>query len=158
MTIPQAILSFHREPNSPTSIGIFVSRALCFAASLKRVRTTEVSSPNGKHEDLNRVIQEQASLIESLKADKLGLDQSMTLLKTDHERVVKENQILRRAVTIQQERQVGSEKEIKAVKAQADERIKGLEQIILSLRYHLQTQQNNDVGNDFMHQRPPDVY
>ena len=103
------------------------------------------------------MIQEQASLIESLKADNSGLEQSLSSLKTGHERITKENQILRRAVSIQQERHVQADREVKAVKAQADERIRGLEQIILSLRYHLQTQQNN-VGNDFMHQRPPDVY
>lgn len=131
-------------------------RYLFVPASLKRVRN-DLLSPNEKHEKLNRVIQEQASLIESLQIDKSGLEQSLSSLKTDHERVVKENQILRRAVNIQQERHVNSDNEVKAVKAQADERIKGLEQIILSLRYHLQTQHDN-VGNDFMHQRPPDVY
>lgn len=124
---------------------------------MKRIRTTEPSSPRAaKLEELNMVIQEQASLIESLKADKTGTEHSLSSLKTDHERVVKENQILRKAVAIQEERRVNSEHEVKAVKTQADERIRGLEQLILSLRYHLQTQQN--VGNDFMSQRPPDVY
>lgn len=57
---------------------------------------------------------------------------------------------------IQQERQNTAETEMKAVKEQAGERIRALEQIILSLRYHLQQQQH--VGNDFMGQTPPDVY
>lgn len=114
------------------------------------------SSPGVKQEELNRVIQEQACLIESLKSDKSGLEQSLATLKSDHERVTKDNQILRKAVAIQEERRVNLDVEVKSVKAQADERIRGLEQIILTLRFHLQAQQN--VGNDFMHQRPPDVY
>jgi len=107
-------------------------------------------------DELNRVIQEQASLIESLKKDKTGLEDNLKALQTDHQRAVKENGILRKAVNIQQERQTAAETEAKTVKAQADERIRGLEQTILSLRYHLQQQQ--PVGNDFMGQRPPDVY
>jgi septal ring factor EnvC (AmiA/AmiB activator) len=109
-----------------------------------------------KREDLNRVIDEQASLIESLKAAKSGLEQSLSSLKTDHGRITKENQLLRRAITIQEERRVNADQEIKSVQAEADERIRALNQVILSLRYHLQAQQN--FGNDFMHQRPPDVF
>ena len=101
-------------------------------------------------------MQEQATLIESLQKDKSGLEDSLQTLQTDHQRVVKENGILRKAVMIQQERQNTAETEIKAVKDLADERIRSLEQIILSLRYHLQQQQH--VGNDFMRQTPPDVY
>jgi septal ring factor EnvC (AmiA/AmiB activator) len=126
---------------------------------MQRVRiAAEATSPeqDSKHVELERVIQEQASLIESLQADKSGIEKSLVSLKSDHERILKENQILRKAVTIQEERRVNSELEAKSFKAHADERIKGLEQIILSLRYHLQAQQS--VGNDFMHQRPPDVY
>lgn len=128
---------------------------------LKRLRPVESSnhrsgSPSSRDE-LNRVVQEQASLIESLKKDKSGLEDSLQSLQTDHARVVKENGILRKAVAIQQERQTAAETEAKAVKQQADERIQSLEQIILTLRYHLQ-QQQPVVGNDFMHQRPPDVY
>ena len=86
----------------------------------------------------------------------MGLEDSLRTLQTDHQRVVKENGILRKAVMIQQERQNTAEVEMKAVKEQAAERIRSLEQIILSLRYHLQQQQR--VGNDFMGQTPPDVY
>lgn len=106
--------------------------------------------------ELQRVVDEQATLIESLKQDKSGLEQSLSTLKSDHERTVKENQILRKAVTIQQERHRAAENEVKSVKAEASERIKGLENVISQLRYHLQAQPN--IGNDFMHQRPPDVF
>jgi hypothetical protein len=111
-----------------------------------------------KHEELERVIQEQASLIESLQADKVGIEKSFASLKTDHERITKDNGILRKAVAIQEERRLHLEQEVKTTKVQSDERIRGLEQIVMTLRYHLQASQSNVVANDFMHQRPPDVY
>jgi septal ring factor EnvC (AmiA/AmiB activator) len=122
----------------------------------KLARSPDNGTLNDKQEELNRVIREQASLIDSLKAEKVTVEQSLTTLRTDHERITKENQILRRAVTIQEERRVNADQETKSVQARAEERIRALNQIILSLRYHLQAQQN--VGNDFMHQPPPDVY
>ena len=102
------------------------------------------------------MIQDQKIMIESLQTDKGTIEKSFTTLKSDHERIMKENHILRKAVTIQEERRIHSEQEGKAYKVQAEERIRSLEQLILTLRYHLQTQQS--VSNDFMHQRPPDVY
>lgn len=140
---------------------------------MKRVRMaaantesfTDTTSPSPeqqqaqkKHEELERIIQEQASLIESLQADKVGIEKSFASLKSDHERITKDNTILRKAVTIQEERRLHLEQEVKTAKTQSDERIRGLEQIILTLRYHLQASQSNVVANDFMHQRPPDVY
>ena len=125
-------------------------------STLKRLRSIESRSHSPARDEVNRVVQEQATLIESLKKDKTGLEDSLLTLQTDHQRVVKENGILRKAVTIQQERHYTAATEIKTVKDQADERIRSLEQIILSLRYHLQQQQR--VGNDFMRQTPPDVY
>ena len=106
-------------------------------------------------------MEEQAALIDSLKKEKTGLESDLSSLKSDHERVVKENQILRKAVTIQQERQKQAENELKAAhkyRDDAEEKMKKLEQLVLSLRYHLQTQQQASLGNDFMHQRPPDVF
>ena len=103
----------------------------------------------------------QGAEIESLKSDKVGLENSLNTLKTEQDRVVNENRTLKRAVIIQQERQNQALSEINAgrqFKAEAEDRIKKLEQIVLSLRYHLQAQQNNTPGNDFMGFRPPDVY
>lgn len=111
-----------------------------------------------KHEELERIIQEQASLIESLQGDKMNIEKSLQSIQSDHERILKDNSILRKAVTIQEERRLHLEQEVKVTKQQSDEKIKGLEQIILTLRYHLQASQSNVVTNDFMHQRPPDVY
>eukprot|EP00980_Cylindrotheca_fusiformis_P004702 scaffold993_cov110-Cylindrotheca_fusiformis.AAC.12 len=110
--------------------------------------------------DLQRVVNAQATEIQSLKSEKQNLESSMNGLKAEHEKVLNENRILKRAVTIQQERQNQAGSEIAAAhkyKFEADDRIKKLEQIILSLRYHLQAQHTN-AGNDFMGTRPPDVY
>jgi hypothetical protein len=112
--------------------------------------------------ETHKVTEAQAAEIDSLKTDKLNLETSLTSLRTEHDRVANENRILKRAVTIQQERQNQASSEIEAAnryKLEADDRIKKLEHIILSLRYHLQAQQTNP-GNDFMGfpPRPPDVY
>jgi len=116
------------------------------------------------HNDLKLVVDEQAAVIESLKKDKSKLESTVATLKSDNERSKKENQLLRKAVNIQQERQNQAEREVKAAqeqKAEAEERIRKLEQMVLALRYHLQAQQpSNQIGNDFMGNppRPPDVY
>lgn len=127
-------------------------------ASFKRCRT-EALSP--KH-DLQRVVESQAADIDILKQEKSDLEGSLNNLKSEHERVVNENKILKKAVTIQQERQNHAVAEIEAArrfKFDAEDRIKQLEQIIYQLRYHLQAQQSNQT-NDFMGfpPRPPDVY
>jgi septal ring factor EnvC (AmiA/AmiB activator) len=135
---------------------LFVCTA-ALAQSVKRPRT-DASSP--VHHDLNRVVGEQASIIESLKKDKSTVESSLASLKTDHEKISKENALFRRAVTIQQDRQNQAENQIKAAhqyRAGAEDQIKKMEQVILSLRYHLQTQQQS-YGNDFMGNRPPDVF
>jgi hypothetical protein len=123
-----------------------------------QVDVVAAAAAQKKHEELERVIQEQASLIESLQAEKVGSEKSFTSFQSDHERVMKENGILRKAVAIQEERRVHFEQEVKASKTQSEERIKGLEQMILTLRYHLQMAQSYVGADDFMQQRPPDVY
>jgi hypothetical protein len=131
---------------------------VCTAAqSIKRPRTDASNSP--VQQDLNRLVAEQVSIIESLKKEKSTVESSLALLKTDHEKISKENTLFRRAVTIQQDRQNQAENQIKAAqqyRAGADDQIKKMEQVILSLRYHLQAQPS--LGNDFMGNRFPDVY
>ena len=103
----------------------------------------------------------QGAEIESLKSEKDGLQNSIATLRTEHDKVLNENKTLKRAVIIQQERHNQALSEINAgrqFKAEAEDRIKKLEQLVLSLRYHLQAQQHNTPGNDFMGFRPPDVY
>jgi hypothetical protein len=63
-------------------------------------------------------------------------------------------------VAIQQDRQhqVNAELEgARRFKEQAEDRIRRLEQMNLTLQYQLQAQ-NSSAGNDFMGFRPPDVY
>lgn len=98
-------------------------------------------------------------MIESLKKDKTELQSSLQTVSADQERLSKENSILRKAVQIQQERQNSAEAELKAAheyRNSAQEQIRKLEQLVMQLRYHLQAQQA--PANDFMNQRPPDVY
>jgi chromosome segregation ATPase len=134
-------------------------RSLPAGHSFKRCRA-EVASPQ---HDIQRVVESQASEIHSLKSEKSNLETSLNDLRGENERVVNENRILKRAVTIQQERQNQAVSEITSAnqyKVDAEDRIKKLEHIILSLRYHLQAQQSSQHGNDFMGfpPRPPDVY
>jgi len=144
--------------------------------SLKRCRT-ESQDVSGFHQqhiqqqqqqhqqeivDLKRVIDDQSNEIERLKSQKNVVESSLSELKTTHEKTVNENRILKRAVTIQQERQHQAATELDAArryKEEADERTRRLEQMILTLRYHLQAQ-NPTTGNDFMgfSPRPPDVF
>ena len=112
--------------------------------------------------DLQRVVETQAVEIESLKSDKASAESSINFLKAEHEKVLNENKILKRAVAIQQERQNQTASEIEAArqyKIEAESAINKLNQIILSLRYHLQAQPSHP-GNDFMGfpPRPPDVF
>ena len=121
--------------------------------SLKRSRTTVAA------EQLHLVVEEQAAVIESLKTEKKELQSSVDNLKAENERTQKENHILRRAVHIQQDRQNHAESELKnAVKYRegAEQQIRKMEQMILSLRYHLQARQ--PTADDFMGIPPPDVF
>jgi chromosome segregation ATPase len=129
--------------------------------SLKRYRTDPNERGFGGH-DLSVVVQEQAQEITSLKQDKNTLESCVNELRAENEKVVNENKILKRAVTIQQERQNQAASEVQAArnyKAEADDRMRKLEHMIMTLRYHLQAQHSNP-GNDFMDftQRPPDVF
>jgi chromosome segregation ATPase len=113
--------------------------------------------------ELQKVLDSQAAEIQSLKSEKAGLENSFSALKGEHDRVVQENRTLKKAVLIQQERQNHSAAELDAARRyreDAEDKIKKLEQLVLSLRYHLQAQNINTPGNDFMGfpPRPPDVY
>ena len=135
----------------PTSIDpcfLFYSVTIIIGPSSKRCRT------DTQHVDLQNEIQ-------SLKNEKKDLQNTIVTLRSEHDKVVNENKTLKRAVIIQQERQNQAVSEINAgrqYKAETEERIKKLEQLVLSLRYHLQAQQHNTPSNDFMGFRPPDVY
>ena len=104
----------------------------------------------------------QSSEIHRLTSEKNQAVAERDALRTEHDRVTSENKILKKAVAIQQERQNQASAEMDAArryKAEADERIRRLEQMNLALQYRLQAQEPC-AGNDFMgfSPRPPDVY
>lgn len=137
------------------------------SAANKRTRTTSPQHhnfgssglqhhhPNPAHQkiqELQQVVQQQTAEIDHLKSENGSL-------QTQNQKVEHENRILKRAVTIQQDRQhqVSAELEgARTFKEQAEDRIRRLEQMNLTLQYQMQAQ--NSAGNDFMGFRPPDVY
>ena len=113
-------------------------------------------------DDLRRHMDHQSSEIHRLTSEKNQAVAERDALRTEHDRVTSENKILKKAVAIQQERQNQASAEMDAArryKAEADERIRRLEQMNLALQYRLQAQEPC-AGNDFMgfSPRPPDVY
>ena len=151
--------------NYPLTLSSFYSGHA--GPSAKRSRG---SSPQPQHHDdgssqklqqLQQVVDQQAAEIHRLKSERDSLQTSATNLSSQHAKVEQENKILKRAVAIQQERgnQANSELEgARQFKAQAEERIRRLEQMNLTLQYQLQAQSSS--GNDFIgfNPRPPDVY
>jgi hypothetical protein len=138
---------------------------LVASSFLKRVRSAATASseaPGGATEAplvassdpaiLERRVQEQA--LAALTADHA---RTVAALQSDRDRLTKDNAILRKAVTLQEERRVAAEHAAQQWQEETRERIEGLEQVIRTLRYHLQAA-HATVGNDFMQPRPPDVY
>lgn len=112
------------------------------ANSLKRLRDTS---------DLQATIDEQKAVIESLRNDKTVVETSFQELKTTHEKTLKENQILRKAVSIQQDKHTNLESQLRQQESDYQAKIKNLESVILSLKYHLSAS-NTSEFNSF---RPP---
>lgn len=111
---------------------------------------------------LQKVIEKQNLEIQHLRDEKNSMESTMKSLNDSHEKAIHENKILKKAVTLQQQRQNQALHELESArqyKEQAESKIKMLEQVVNSLRYHLQAQQPH-VGNDFMglNPRPPDVF
>ena len=149
MVDPLFRATFHEPKSHPNFfLSIFIG------SPLKR----RAGSPAS--DQLNRVLEEQSAKIESLKTDKKELQSALETLRTEHERTVKENHILRKAVQIQQDRQNQAENELKTAQKYregAEAQMKKMEQMILNLRYHLQAQQSSR-GDDFMGLPPPNVF
>mmetsp|Transcript_11251 Transcript_11251/g.13588 ORF Transcript_11251/g.13588 Transcript_11251/m.13588 type:complete len:222 (+) Transcript_11251:130-795(+) len=134
-----------------------------YPTSGKRTRTEDQNHEASEDEigNLRRVVTEQATEIEELKQNRASLESTINEVKSAHDRAVNENKILKKAVTIQQERQNHAHQELEAAgrfKTEAEDRVRRLEQMVLTLQYHLQTQNPSNTVNDFMNPRPPDVY
>jgi len=139
--------------------------------SSKRSRTasgqqhgSDATSPSAqKVQELQQVVNQQSIEIQRLKSEKETIQSTAQQLSTQNAKVEHENKILKRAVTIQQERgnQMNVELEnARQYKVNAEECIRRLEQHNRSLQYQLQA--NTVGGSDFMGSnfppRPPDVY
>ena len=121
----------------------------------KRNRTTSPQHSFGFNQHHNSTTTHHQQKIQEL-------EQENENLRSQNQKVENENRILKRAVTIQQDRQHQLNEELEGArrfKEQAEERIRRLEQMNVTLQYQLQAQ-NSSAGNDFMgfSPRPPDVY
>lgn len=134
----------------------------------KRIRTDDrsIETPypekNQPQHPLQCVIERQAADIEHLSSEKLNVEKSYIELKASHEKIQNENKILKRAVTIQQERQNQATNVLDAArryKVDAEECMRKMEKKILALSYHLQVNQTC-TGDNFMdmNHRPPDIF
>jgi len=160
------------KPNSPifsSSLSTSYSHAsnsIDQPSSNKRTRTEHAwNQTHAKQKivlELQRVVDQQATEINRLKCEKKSMENSYNEFKSQHEKISGENRILKKAVTIQQERQNHSMHELQAAckyRNDAEDRIRKLEQMNLNLQYRLQSQESC-IGNDFMrfNPTPPDVF
>jgi len=157
----RSCLPIFSPPSAPSQVAANIT-----SPSTKRIRTdhgwNQVHAKKQIVLELQRVVDQQAAEIDRLKSERESVEGACTNLKSQNEKVVGENRILKRAVTIQQERQNQAMNEIQAAckyRNEAEERIRMLEQRNLTLQFHLQ-QKESCNGNDFMGfgPRPPDVY
>ena len=127
------------------------------STSLKRQRCDPGQTEStGATRALQKVIEKQTAEIHRLS-------QTNADLSASHEKILSENKILKRAVTIQQDRQNAAVQELTAAKQyrdRAEEKFHKLEQLIASLRYALHQSQTPALGdwNGIGGNRPPDVY
>lgn len=128
--------------------------------SAKRSRASQQDDASAqKIQELQQMVETQAAEIQRLKSEKEATEASASQISSQHAKAEQENKILKRAVAIQQDRQgqVMAELEgAKQFKMQAEDRIRRLEQMNLTLQYQLQVN-SAPRGNDFGF-RPPDVY
>jgi len=150
-----------------------LSNLFCAASFGKRSRgdrdEAAVNSPPWNPEaardealnDLHKMVEHQASEIQRLKSEKHTAESALSNTKGALEKSNSENKILKRAVAIQQERQNQAAVELTAAykyRVEAEDRIKKLERLNISLQYRVQSMSSN-ASHDFMgfQPRPPDV-
>lgn len=102
--------------------------------------------------DLQAIVEKQNKELERVRVEKTDMELRVSEMKNFLEKTSNENRILKRAVTIQQERQNAATSELNAAckyRSEAEERIRRLEQMVNNLRFHLQATNRGPV-NDFM--------
>lgn len=112
--------------------------------------------------ELQKLVEHQATEIERLKSENEIVQNALSDAKDALEKSNNENKILKRAVAIQQERQNQTAAELNAAykyRVEAEERIKKLEHLNISLQYRVQSMGAQMSYDDFMgfQPRPPDV-
>lgn len=131
-----------------------------FGLSNKRSRMSQHDDGSAqKLQELQQMVEQQAAEIQRLKSEKDSVIVSASQLVSQHAKVEHENKILKRAVAIQQDRQQQMTAEVEGArqfKVQAEDRVRRLEQMNLTLQYQLQA--SSTPANDFMGMRPPDVF
>ncbi len=107
------------------------------------------------------MVEQQAAEIQRLKSEKESVEASASQLSSHQAKVDHENKILKRAVAIQQERQNQMAAELEGArryKVEAEERVRRLEQMNLTLQYRLQANMASENEFTWSSPRPPDVY
>ena len=122
----------------------------------------ESDSAVQKVQELQQTIDRQSAEISRLKSERDTVESTASQLSAQHAKIEAENKILKRAVAIQQERGNHMTAELQSARnyrAEAEERIRRLEQMNLTLQYQMQAR-SGPSGDDFMgfNPRPPDVY
>mmetsp|Transcript_11247 Transcript_11247/g.21038 ORF Transcript_11247/g.21038 Transcript_11247/m.21038 type:complete len:208 (+) Transcript_11247:156-779(+) len=142
------------SPSPPQPFGSSHSFNSSFSVANKRYRNDEPQDLNGKY--LKSIIDSQSAEIVKLKEEKQALENSCKELSASHDKIINENKVLKKVLSIKQERQdqfVAELENARHYKEQA-------EHLIAVLRQHLQTQQSHD--NNFMGYTdggpPPNVF
>lgn len=124
------------------------------AMEIQRLKA-EKESAASQQQQLSSLVKQQ--LLTSTTSSSSGVSNNHHVAKVEHE-----NKILKRAVTIQQERQTHLNAELEGArqfKVDAEERIRRLEQMNLTLQYRLQAVTMSPVNdNMWSSPRPPDIY
>eukprot|EP00543_Licmophora_paradoxa_P005765 CAMPEP_0202451668 /NCGR_PEP_ID=MMETSP1360-20130828/10056_1 /ASSEMBLY_ACC=CAM_ASM_000848 /TAXON_ID=515479 /ORGANISM="Licmophora paradoxa, Strain CCMP2313" /LENGTH=217 /DNA_ID=CAMNT_0049070297 /DNA_START=59 /DNA_END=712 /DNA_ORIENTATION=+ len=104
--------------------------------------------------------QQQAEEILRLKEENKTLQSDKTRMKEEHEKALHENKILKKLVAHQHNNTHQELEMARKEKLEADDKIRRMEQLILTLRYHLAQASTSSNPEHFMgfSPRPPDVY
>eukprot|EP00543_Licmophora_paradoxa_P009143 CAMPEP_0202449326 /NCGR_PEP_ID=MMETSP1360-20130828/8066_1 /ASSEMBLY_ACC=CAM_ASM_000848 /TAXON_ID=515479 /ORGANISM="Licmophora paradoxa, Strain CCMP2313" /LENGTH=200 /DNA_ID=CAMNT_0049067209 /DNA_START=37 /DNA_END=639 /DNA_ORIENTATION=+ len=126
------------------------------STSNKRIRTTEGHACG----NYNTADDSNIAEMERLRQENSALQSQMHQIKSDHDNTLHQNNILKKLVAHQHNNATQEMEALRKQKEQAQDTIKRMEQLILTLRYHLQAQQTTAITNDFMgfSPRPPDVF
>ena len=110
---------------------------------------------------MRNLIEQKNIEIDRFKNDNLRNQHTLSQVNIAHEKVLSENRILKKAVSIQQERQNQAAQEVVMLRRQGEEsseRIRRLEQMNRQLSFVVESSSNNSHGFMGFGQPPPDVY